>query len=1719
MDSKFQPPMTLFERYDLRSDIGTEGCLGMGGFGSVWAYWDNEESRTVAVKVLPEIIYESQWDDLVHKFDNLKARIGEEQGQGIVRIYDLKRDGNRPYMIMEYIDGKNLEEIRQNWPKKRFEWSYIKPILLQIATALDHVHAINIVHCDVKPANIMLDSECTHAKLLDFDISQEIQNSIYRTRTQSQKEEGGAIVGSYPYMAPEQWYNNQSKYSDQYSLACIVFECLEGEAAFSCPRNEFNTFQYWQALHAQDFEKKAERLGPRANAVLRKALDKVQTQRFGSCVEFITAFDEAYAYDLKHGNEPEDPPTIIVKPTSHPHDVRNILIFLGIIAVIGFVVYRIMFPPILQPWQEIEKQWTKMLPELKHTQWPVEPVVENMKLLLQNCKKYQNRPPFLKEFQKEAEWLLGQMQKIVERHKEIQEDLKWSKEGLRAEENCPEEWGRANEQVEEAREAVENAMKAEDNNMAATYYATAMGKWDECKQTLGELESQCNVLKDKNDRIIEELKVARQSFERLDIKDFISDEWEAFLKEYDSKSNLEKSFDSLRKRDYYKRSIEICEYLGGKLDLMKFNSIPHVKSLLESVDKDAHAAQSRARENLAQLEFPDEMNTLGERMAKQDDEMEKWNQQFQGLQPSDVQSKSINELLTNYKTIKNAYDEIKQDYEDIDRKTTEQRKELDAVYASLKKTYNNLFNDKEIRTVVKTEELDALQQRLTEIDESKNKRNAAGLIIDIQNLNSDCVDLQKKGNINKQLLRQAEISYKAWMDNKALLEKFQEQWKPETNALMKEGKQAEEKYKELCRDFEFEKARELADGWLKKFDEASQELLEVIQKKAGELKDEALKMIEELKTVVTPDDDHVDITVYNESYKNGLEAWGNKDYLQAYKLFANIKEKLPALIHQLKTAHYAKDCEALKTKKDWSGLGKCAREWLDYDPDSQEAKDFQKMSHDMITQQHRDKCVECWNRKDAIGLKICAEQWLEFDPDSQDAQDFLKKAEEIMVTIRQFNETCEKYQKQKDVDSLRKCVKQWLEYDPDSQAAQDFLAKADEIEKTIQQFRDDCMDCQKRKDAAKLEETANKWLEYKSDSQEAQDFLKISHDMTIQQFREKCVACQKQKDAVNLKKIAEEWLKFDQESQEAQDFLKVSHDMTIEAYKEKCLAYKNQEEWSQLNDCAEEWLQFEGDSREAVQYRDLAQKELKNLQYISDFKEANNKGDLKTMEDLLRSWRQVAAEKPMFKKADSLYKSLGKLSNSVTARNWKEAFALSLEILQEDDFPDYGKDCGFAKTSLDTSIVEILAGAENAAKQTAEHPYREQFNAWDRLESEAGDILKKLPDNPEAIKYREIAQNGKTTLRQHVVDDCRIVLRDEKSYDTLQAKIKSNLSFLEEKYKKDDAIGRLSQIQTQCEKLQKSLRELVGKKEEEITDKLIDDVMKGADGILEMTKENLSSQTCAFADECKRIARSKQRKRINLPNGQELVLLPVRGANGVVLFWMGECEISREQYASLLESDTQNKLLKNLPFNSWFKVSSKKMRTFIKEMRMPTNESDDGNLPIRSVTWDEAFAWCEMLNIYIRMNRGQFKEKDNVLRLPTVGEWQMACGSVVPLTNDVLHQIRTTAPNKQGFYDMLGNVSEWTIDTIVSGKHLYAPPQGYSQQSNIARLPRIHIGRSWQQNAEQSESYIFAAKADFIVAGKGQGAEVKEKKIRTISGDISPEIGFRVIWAKPLPSK
>lgn len=474
--SSFHPPLQLFERYELQSDIGKRGRLGVGGFGSVWAYLDTTNQCTVAIKVLPDISDEYQWNNLNRKIAILQNCIKEDEDHGIVAIHDLIRDGDHPYLIMEYMDGGNLQNKLADQPGSKFTWPEFQPILLQIARALDHVHAHHIIHRDVKPANIMLDEDGKQAKLVDFDIAEVIQNSISIYKTRVQQKEESTIVGSYPFMAPEQFYGNTSYYSDQYSLACIAFECMEGSPAFPLSSKQLNKLEYWQKLHCEiGFNKKAKNLGPHAYAVLRKALSIEQSNRYGSCVEFVKALEEAIEkdkdpnainvdqddpYKTIRGQKPQSGPEKTngseIKPSktkgqnakrsdsnSEPkpnHGIRNLFILLGIIvALVGFWIFVNRPDPL--PWEDIKKQWESVQPVLKESGLPVEQAIIRMDNHLKNCKIYKDNPQVLQTFQGNATTLLNRLEPISKSYKKIQDSLSENtKKQLNEKENCPDEW-------------------------------------------------------------------------------------------------------------------------------------------------------------------------------------------------------------------------------------------------------------------------------------------------------------------------------------------------------------------------------------------------------------------------------------------------------------------------------------------------------------------------------------------------------------------------------------------------------------------------------------------------------------------------------------------------------------------------------------------------------------------------------------------------------------------------------------------------------------------------------------------------------------------------------------------------------------------------------------------------------------------------------------------------------------------------------------------------------------------------------------------------------------------------------------------------------------------------------------------------------------------------------------------------------------------------------
>lgn len=934
--SSFHPPLQLFERYELQSDIGKRGRLGVGGFGSVWAYLDTTNQCTVAIKVLPEIYDEYQWNNLNRQIESLQNCIKEDQNHGIVAIHDLIRDGDQPYLIMEYMGGGNLKDKLDDKSRK-FTWTDFQPILMQIARALDHVHAHHIIHRDVKPANIMLDEDGKQAKLVDFDIAEVIQNSVSIYKTRVQQKEESTIVGSYPYMAPEQFYGNTSYYSDQYSLACIVFECLEGSPAFTLAKTHLNRLEYWQNLHCEiGFNKETKNLGPYANAVLRKALSIKQTDRFENCVEFVKALEAAVEEDKKTEVEivdPNDPNKTIRVPKPPPepketgggkgktsetkgqnakskpiidshseektnHSIRNLFILLGIVvALVGLWKCR----PDPLPWEDIKKQWESVQPVLKESGLPVEQAIIRMDNHLKNCKIYKDNPQVLQTFQGNATTLLNRLEPISKSYKKIQDSLSENtKKQLQENENCPDEWKKIQTLIGEAIKDIKNAEQSEaKEDDLVIHYVNAQSKFEECEKIFSDIKAICKTLREENERKIANLEVAKQSLENAKVVIYLEEEWKRFLQNYDSKNDLKKNFNSLYTRSLYKKSIQICDSLNEQLEELNKKLIPKVIEIVKKASESAYSSKKAAEDHFSGLEFPDVMDGLGTKLADLD-------KRIQNLESSDVQEQDVSNLVGSYMDIAQGYESIKEEYVKLGNEAINNRERLQKAYASLKNTRDKL-NEDEAKMVMEPKAINTLKNKTNTLESAINNESSSSLLPKINKIQEEWETLLSKIEILIEKRKASEESHAEWMKKKELLLRYKDQWKPETVKIHTEGEEAEEKYQQLMNNFEFEKAEEISLLWIDNYDKATNQLTVIIKKKAEELEKECRDLIETLNKIKRHTDRTEIINTYNQNYQKGLDAFKKEDYITANAYFENISETLPNFNRQLEVKHTSED--------------------------------------------------------------------------------------------------------------------------------------------------------------------------------------------------------------------------------------------------------------------------------------------------------------------------------------------------------------------------------------------------------------------------------------------------------------------------------------------------------------------------------------------------------------------------------------------------------------------------------------------------------------------------------------------------------------------------------------------------------------------------------------------------------------------------------------------
>jgi serine/threonine-protein kinase len=195
--------------------------LGKGGMGEVYEAEDTVKDRIVALKLLPE---SASTDPVFRKRLQREAHAaGRLQEPHVVPIHDYGEIDGFLFVDMRMIDGTDLRKVLKGYGPMTPARSVA--IVKQIASALDAAHEAGITHRDVKPENIILNRE-DFAYLVDFGIA----NAV----TDEKLTQLGTAVGTYAYMAPERFTNDDVTYrADVYALACVLHECLTGAQPYS----------------------------------------------------------------------------------------------------------------------------------------------------------------------------------------------------------------------------------------------------------------------------------------------------------------------------------------------------------------------------------------------------------------------------------------------------------------------------------------------------------------------------------------------------------------------------------------------------------------------------------------------------------------------------------------------------------------------------------------------------------------------------------------------------------------------------------------------------------------------------------------------------------------------------------------------------------------------------------------------------------------------------------------------------------------------------------------------------------------------------------------------------------------------------------------------------------------------------------------------------------------------------------------------------------------------------------------------------------------------------------------------------------------------------------------------------------------------------------------------------------------------------------------------
>jgi eukaryotic-like serine/threonine-protein kinase len=305
-----------------------ESKLGSGGMSTVYLARDETLERWVAAKVLHREI--SDQPDQIERFRREARAVAQVSHPNVVAVIDAGEDGGRPYIVFEYVEGETLKQRIDRLG--RLPLDEAAAYAIETGRGLAAAHARRLVHRDVKPQNVLIDSE-GRAKVTDFGIARELeQDGLTKT---------GRVLGTTDYVSPEQAMGNPvDARSDIYSLGVVLFEMLTGDVPFKA-ENVVGVAMKHVNERLPDVQRRRPEVSSALAAVVDRATEKDVRKRYPDMQAMLGELEVALEVEVARAGRSTGEATTVLDsvprrkrglPSSRTVSVAGVLLVLAAVA-------------------------------------------------------------------------------------------------------------------------------------------------------------------------------------------------------------------------------------------------------------------------------------------------------------------------------------------------------------------------------------------------------------------------------------------------------------------------------------------------------------------------------------------------------------------------------------------------------------------------------------------------------------------------------------------------------------------------------------------------------------------------------------------------------------------------------------------------------------------------------------------------------------------------------------------------------------------------------------------------------------------------------------------------------------------------------------------------------------------------------------------------------------------------------------------------------------------------------------------------------------------------------------------------------------------------------------------------------------------------------------------------------------------------------------------